>query len=156
MTSQSDCDITVGFKSTLAKHKSGTVADSSHTPHCWKLHAWRTQRRSSGSATWKIVRERHPRPRHPLGLPSVVALLDRIPAVQDLQSAWLLLLFCAVSRATDLSRFRPSLTSLLANVMPTSGSVWLPFLAKRLAKVGLFPPGQQRDHPRHLNTHKKT
>ena len=31
-------------------------------------------------------------------------LLQRIPAVQDLQSAWLLLLFCASSRATFYSR----------------------------------------------------
>ena len=40
-----NCGITVGSKSTMG-HKSGTVADSSHlvTPHCLKLHAWRTQR----------------------------------------------------------------------------------------------------------------
>ena len=42
-------------------------------------------------------------------------LLDRIPAVQDLQSAWLLLLFCAVSRATYYLRVcRPSVTDLFA------------------------------------------
>ena len=41
-------------------------------------------------------------------------LLDRIPAVQDLQSAWLLL-FCAVSRATYYLRVcRPSVTELFA------------------------------------------
>ena len=42
-------------------------------------------------------------------------LLDRIPAVQDLESAWLLLLFCAVSRATYFLRVcRPSVTDLFA------------------------------------------
>ena len=54
-------------------------------------------------------------------------LLDRIPVVQDLQSAWFLLLFCAVSRYLRVCR--PSVrTSLLTNMMPRFGSVWL-FLA---------------------------
>ena len=42
-------------------------------------------------------------------------LFHRIPAVQDLQSAWLLLLFCAASRATHYLRVcRPSVTDLFA------------------------------------------
>ena len=40
-------------------------------------------------------------------------VLDRNPVVQDLQSAWLLLLFCADSRATcNLRVCRPSMTEL--------------------------------------------
>ena len=37
-----------------------TVAGASclPTPHCLKLHAWRTQRRSPGSVIWKIERKR--------------------------------------------------------------------------------------------------
>ena len=42
-------------------------------------------------------------------------LLDRIPAVQDLQSAFIFLLFCAASRATYYLRVcRPSVTDLFA------------------------------------------
>ena len=70
------------------------------------------------------------RSRHPIGFGLIrqgANPLDRIPVVQDLQSAWLLFLFCAGSRATCYLRVcRLSVKDFF--VRQHDGSVWLPFL----------------------------
>ena len=62
-----------------------------------KLHTWRTQ---PGVIGTPLGSDAFVRVQLQLTVDSHRLLFDRIPAVEDLQSTWILLLFCAVSRPT--------------------------------------------------------
>ena len=74
-------------------------------------------------------------------------LLERIPAIPDLQGAWLVLLFCAGSRANYLFRFLQSVrrTSRLNTTIPCEGAsadYWVvTYLSTRNLSSGFFYSG---------------
>ena len=72
-------------------------------PHC--SQAWACLRSSTSSARRSVSPSSTRQPRRCRRCQDV--LLERIPAFSDLQSAWLLLLFCASTRANYLLRMLP-------------------------------------------------
>ena len=87
--------------------------------------------------------------RRELGRKRVVQdqLLSRFPAVGDLQSAWLLLLFCASPRANYLLRMLPpGATQALARERDTAVRACLAALLFQSARHPLPEPSQRLAH----------
>ena len=103
----------VASLSTMARHRSGTAEDSiqwgvscrpwlrrpsTRMPWCGEeTHSWHHINRVS--SCWDHLLGKRPSSRHSCPPNEHQVLLDRIPCVSDVQTAWLLLPFCGATRA---------------------------------------------------------
>ena len=128
------CGTTAGSRFMLGRHRYGTALSTS----CCVLPGWWTHMLNSGLGIWQH-RQRNVASVcwAPLGTDAYVrahlqdivdshqVLLGRIPAVPDLQSAWVLLLYCASTRANYFLRvcLPDSLYRLLCSMTTMCGIV---------------------------------